>query len=74
MPEHRKPAPEEAGAERPAEAQLAEVILQLRDEVARAKIQTFLHFATDHAKISVHVEPSREHGMRLILAYPFARS
>jgi len=53
------------------EARMADLVLQFTDEVSRAKMQTFLHFAKDRSKISMHVEPSRDHGLRLILAYPF---
>ena len=56
-----------------AEARMAELILQLTDEVSRAKMDTFMHFAQDRSKIRVHLEPSRDHGLRFILAYPFAR-
>ena len=56
-----------------AEARVAELVLQLNDEVSRAKMETFLHFAQDRSKITVHVEPSRDHGLRFILAYPFTR-
>ena len=52
------------------EAQLAEWILGIQDEVARAKIQTFLDFAKDRAAIKVHVEHSRDHAVRLTLTYP----
>ena len=54
------------------EARMADLVLQLSDEVSRAKMETFLHFAQDRSKISVHVEPSRDHGLRFILAYTFA--
>jgi hypothetical protein len=53
------------------EARMADLVLQFTDEVSRAKMQTFLHFAKDRSKISMHVEPSRDHGLRFILAYPF---
>jgi hypothetical protein len=56
-----------------AEARMAALILQLTDEVARAKMETFLHFAQDPSKIALRLEPSREDGLRLVLTYPFAR-
>jgi len=52
---------------------MAEFLLQFDDEVSRAKMETFLHFAQDRSKITVHIEPSRDHGLRFILAYPFAQ-
>jgi hypothetical protein len=57
----------------PAEARMADLLLQFDDEVSRAKMETFLHFAQDRSKITVRVEPSRDHGLRFILAYPFAQ-
>jgi hypothetical protein len=55
-----------------AETRMADLVSQLTDEVSRAKMETFLHFAQDRSKIRVHVEPSRDHGLRFILSYPFA--
>jgi hypothetical protein len=71
----QQPEPEAArGQTSTAEAEMASLILQLTDEVARAKMQTFLHFATERSKISVHVEHARDEGLRFILACPFTRN
>ena len=56
------------------EADMAGLVLQLNDEVSRAKMATFLHFAQDRSQISVHLEPSRDHGLRFILSCPFTRA
>ena len=72
--EYPEPTPQgEQPPRRPAEARLADVIMQLTDEVSRAKMETFLHFARDCSKITVHLEPSRDHAIRFILSYPSAR-
>jgi hypothetical protein len=74
-PERQQPERETARGQTPtAEAEMASLILQLTDEVARAKMQTFLHFATERSKISVHVEHARDEGLRFILACPFTRN
>jgi hypothetical protein len=70
-----KPTPETArGQTSTVEAEMARLILELTDEVARAKMQTFLHFATERSKISVHIEHTRDEGLRFILACPFTRN
>ncbi len=53
---------------------MADLILQLSDEVSRATMQTFLHFAKDPSRIAVRVETCREHGLQFVLVYPFARA
>jgi len=57
----------------PAEIRMAELVMHLTEEVFRAKMETFLHFARDRSKIGVHLESSRDHGLRFTLSYPFAR-
>lgn len=72
--EHPEPAPPgEQPPSRTAEARMADVVLQLTDEVSRAKMETFLHFARDRSKITVHLEGSRDHAVRFILSYPSAK-
>jgi hypothetical protein len=71
----QQPTPKAArGQTSIVEAEMASLILQLTDEVARAKMQTFLHFATERSQISAHIEHTRDEGLRFILACPFTRN
>ncbi len=55
------------------EVRLADIILQVDDEVSRAKIATFLRFAPDPSKITINLDCPRETGMRLAILYPYAK-